>query len=139
MPCNKALLSDKFFTKCGVMFTKDDYMFKKILFHAFIGGSIFMIGVYLHDYARIFGPGDFLAYGGMVYAGITTLLLLLGVNLSALIGGQPGSSLFRKIGNNYSQKKAREELLEYKKLFDEGVLTQEEFDTKANELKKKIL
>jgi len=75
----------------------------------------------------------------MVYAGVTTLLLLLGVNLSTLKDFQTGSSLFNKIGNNYSQKKAREELLEYKKLFDEGVLTQEEFDTKANELKKKIL
>ena len=121
------------------MFKKDDHMFKKILFHALIGGAIFMIGVYLHDHARIRGPGNFLAYGGMVYAGVTTLLLLLGVNLSTLKDFQTGSSLFNKIGNDYSQKKAREELLEYKKLFDEGVLTQEEFDTKANELKKKIL
>ena len=35
--------------------------------------------------------------------------------------------------------KAREELLDYKKLLDEGVLTQEELNGKAKALKNKIL
>lgn len=114
-------------------------MFKKILFHALIGGAIFIIGASLHDFAKIRGPGEFLAYGGMVYAGVTTLLILLGVNLPSPIGSQSGSSFFGKVSKDFSQKKAREELLEYKKLLDEDVLTQEEFDIKAIELKKKIL
>lgn len=114
-------------------------MFKKILFHALVGGAIFIIGGGLHDFAKIRGPGEFLAYGGMVYAGVTTLLILLGVNLPSPIGNQSGSSFLGKVSKDFSQKRAREQLLEYKKLLDEGVLTQEEFDTKANELKKKIL
>tara|TARA_R110001592_G_C12949364_1_gene731211 strand:+ start:476 stop:820 length:345 start_codon:yes stop_codon:yes gene_type:complete len=114
-------------------------MFKKILFHALVGGAIFIIGASLHDFADIRGPGSFLAYGGMVYAGLTTLLILIGVNLPSPIGDSSRPSYFVKVSKNFSQKKAREELLEYKKLLDEGVLTQAEFDAKAVELKKKIL
>jgi len=114
-------------------------MFKKILFHALVGGAIFIIGASLHDFAKIRGPGEFLAYGGMVYAGVTALLILLGVNLPSPIGNQSGPSFLSKVSNDFAKKKAREELLEFKKLLDEGVLTQEEFDAKANELKKKFL
>ncbi len=114
-------------------------MFKKILFHALVGGAIFIVGASLHDFARIRGPGDFLAISGMVYAGATTLLILLGVNLPSPIGNNSVSSFLGNVSKDFSQKKAREELLEYKKLLDEGVLTQEEFDAKATELKKKIL
>lgn len=114
-------------------------MFKKILFHALVGGAIFVVGASLHDFADIIGPGNFLAYGGMVYAGVTTLLILMGVNLPSPIGNHSGPSFLGKLTKDISQKKAREELLEYKKLLDEGVLTHEEFDAKAAELKKKIL
>ncbi|MDO8863674.1 hypothetical protein Q6D67_18430 [Haliea sp. E1-2-M8] len=114
-------------------------MFKKILFHALVGGAIFIVGAGLHDFADIRGLGNFLAYGGMVYAGVTTLLILLGVNLPPQIGNRSGSSFIGKVGKDFSQRKAREELLEYKNLLDEGVLTQDEFNTKAAELKKKIL
>lgn len=114
-------------------------MFKKILFHALVGGAIFFVGASLHDFAGIIGPGSFLAYGGMVYAGVTTLLILVGVNLPSPIGIHSGPSFLGKVTKDISQKRAREELLEYKKLLDEGVLTQEEFDAKAAELKKKIL
>ncbi|WP_152488098.1 MULTISPECIES: hypothetical protein [unclassified Pseudomonas] len=114
-------------------------MFKKILFHALVGGAIFVVGACLHDFAKIRGPGEFLAYGGMIYAGVTTLLILLGVNLPSKIGSNSGSSFLGKVSKDFSQKKARQELLEYKKLLDESVLTQDEFDAKAAELKKKIL
>ena len=117
-------------------------MFNKILFHALVGGAIFIVGASLHDYAEIKGLGNFLAYGGMVYAGATTVLILFGVNLPSPVGGQSGSSLLNKVGKvskDRAAKKARQELLDYKKLLDEGILTQEEFDSKANELKKQIL
>lgn len=114
-------------------------MFKKILFHAVVGGTIFIIGASLHDFAKIRAPGNFLAYGGMVYAGVTALLILLGVNLPSPIGNQSSPSFIRKISDDLAKNKARKELLEFKKLFDEGVLTKNEFDEKANELKKTIL
>ena len=114
-------------------------MLQKILFHALVGGAMFIVGASLHDFANIRGPGSFLAYGGMVYAGATTLLILLGVNLPSPFGSQSGSSFINRFNKDRANKKAREELLEYKKLLDEGILTQDEFNSKANELKKKIL
>jgi hypothetical protein len=118
-------------------------MFKQILFHALVGGAIFVVGASLHDFADIKGPGNFLAYGGMAYAGVTTLLLLLGVNLptpSALSSKlKDASSKLEGANKDREGKKARQELLEYKKLLDEGILTQEEFDLKASELKKKFI
>mgnify|MGYP003611030348 CR=1 FL=1 len=114
-------------------------MFKKILFHALVGGAIFIIGASLHDFAEIRGPGNFLAYGGMVYAGVTALLILLGVNLPSPIGNQSGPSFIRKTSDDFAKNKARKELLELKQLFDDGVLTQNEFDARANELKRTIL
>ena len=59
-------------------------MLKRIIFHALIGGAIFGIGASRHDFANIRERGNFLAYGGMVYAAITTFLILLGVNFQKL-------------------------------------------------------
>lgn len=114
-------------------------MLKKILFHALVGGAIFIVGASLHDFAKIRGLGNFLAYGGMVYAGVTAILILLGVNLPSPVGHQSGYSFLSKASEDIRKKKAHEELLAYKKLLDEGILTKEEFDVKASELKKKIL
>jgi len=44
-----------------------------------------------------------------------------------------------KAKDGLTKKKIREELLSYKKLLDEQILTQEEFDLKADELKKILL
>ena len=114
-------------------------MFKKILFHVLVGGAIFIIGACLHDFADIKELGNFLAYGGMVYGGATTILILLGVNLPSPVGAQSGPSVINRISSDRANKKAREDLLDYKRLLDEGIITQDEFDSKATELKKKIL
>lgn len=53
--------------------------------------------------------------------------------------GQSRPSLLNMIGKDRVSKKTREELFDYKKLLDEGILTQEEYDSKASELKKIIL
>lgn len=66
-------------------------------------------------------------------------MILLGVNLPSPFGAQPDHSLVNKMIKDRANKKAREELLEYKKLLDIGALTKEEFESKASELKKKIL
>ena len=92
-------------------------MLKKIIFHALVGGAVFIIGASLHDFAEIRGPGNFLAYGGMVYAGVTTILILLGVDIPSPMGSKSESSFLKKISKDITKKKAREELLEYKKLY----------------------
>lgn len=121
-------------------------MFKKILFHALVGGVIFIIGAVLYDFTKIKDLGDFLAYGGMVYAACSTVLILIGVNIPSPIGTQPKSSLSIRINSLFSSfnkdrvnTKAREELLSYKKLLNEGIITEEEFNLKASKLKKLIL
>lgn len=48
-------------------------------------------------------------------------------------------SFINKAKDGLTKKKIREELLSYKKLLDEEILTQEEFDLKADELKKILL
>lgn len=114
------------------------WMFKKILFHAVIGGTVFILGACLHDFANIRDVGNFLAICGVVYAALTTILLL-GANFNTTVDNNSVLSYFGKLTKDYSSSKARDELFEYKKLLDSGVLTQEEFDTKITKLKKKIL
>jgi len=111
-------------------------MFKNIIFHAFIGGAIFIAGALIHDVGKMKDLGNFLAYGGMMYAALSFTLILFGVNLPSPFDK---SNFIKKFIEDRKKKKVRDELLEYKKLFDEGVLTQEEYDSKTNELKKLIL
>jgi len=111
-------------------------MLKKILFHALIGGVIFVLGGCLHDFANIKLLGNILAYGGAAYAAIITILILFGVNFPS---HQAITSLAGKMNDKRAAQSAREELLEYKKLLDAGILTREEFDSKASALKKLIL
>ena len=114
-------------------------MLKKILFHVLVAGALFIIGACLHDFADIRELGNFLAYGGMIYGGATTILILFGINLPSPVGAQSGSSVINRIIRDRANKKARKDLLDYKRLLDEGIITQDEFDSKASELKKKIL
>lgn len=58
---------------------------------------------------------------------------------SALIGGLKESDLYNDKKKEISRKKAEQEILRFKTLLDAGVLTQNEFDRKANELKTIIL
>lgn len=103
-------------------------MFKKILFHLAIGVAIFWFA-HFQDLAQpIRGHSGWeqIMIGGFAYGLLSTILILLGVNLPY------------PFGRNAS-KKARAELLECKKLLDAGILTKEEFDLKSDKLKKKIL
>lgn len=52
-----------------------------------------------------------------------------------------GGAFFTKIKNtasDYSSSKAQDELLKLKSLLDQGILTQEEFNKKAQKLKERI-
>tara|TARA_R110000796_G_scaffold86739_3_gene187579 strand:- start:5657 stop:5971 length:315 start_codon:yes stop_codon:yes gene_type:complete len=103
---------------------------KKIIKHLFIGGAIFVIGALLHDFANMRDIGSFLAYLGIGYAVVSFIYIAIKDRPFTFIG-----TAVEKIEKN----KAHDELLKYKKLFDEGILTKEEFMIKAEELKKKIL
>ena len=105
-------------------------MIKKLIFHLLIGAAIFAIGASLHDFANIKGLGSFLAYGGMIYAALAAFIIIFVANMPPFL---------RKVREDIAKKKAQKELLTYKKLFDAGILSKEEFDTKVNELKKIIL
>jgi hypothetical protein len=108
-------------------------MFKKILFHLAIAAAIFMFANFKdQEMWANSGGGNFhdgwqqLMWAGMGYGLLSTILILLGVNLPYPF-------------DLNASKKARAELLECKKLLDEGILTKEEFDLKSDKLKKMIL
>jgi len=105
-------------------------MLKKIIIHLLIGGSIFLFGAVLHDFAGIRDFGNFTAYAGIGYA------VLSGVIIS--LKGKPLLFVEKAIEEK-EKNKAQDQLLKYKKLLDEGILTQDEFSVKSEELKKKIL
>jgi hypothetical protein len=100
-------------------------MDNKKLFHVLVGGALFIIGGCLHDFADIRDLGNFLAYGGMIYGGATTILILF--------------EIIKNTIRDRANKKARKDLVDYKRLLDEGIITQSEFDSKASTLKKVIL
>lgn len=82
-------------------------MFKKVALHALIGGVVFVLGACLHDFVNMKYLGDLLAYGGMAYAGIATILILFSVRIPIFLVNAK---------KNASKKKAQEELMRYKKL-----------------------
>lgn len=105
-------------------------MLKKMLIHLLIGGAIFSFGAVLHDYLGIRGLGNIIAYAGISYAVISIIIILL--------KWKPLVFLERAVEER-EKNKAVDDLLKYKKLLYEGILSQEEFAMKSDELKKKIL
>ncbi len=104
-------------------------MLKKIIVNVVIGGAIFLVGAILHDLARVRGVGDFIAISGIAYGTLSVGFILF----------KQGIPLFEKIAGERENTKAQGDLLKYKKLLDEGILTQDEFNKKSQELKSKIL
>ena len=104
-------------------------MNKKITKHLLIVWAIFLIGAIIHDFAGIRGLGDFIAISGISYAALSLIVLLR----------RKPIALAEKAIQDRQKDKAHEELLKYKKLLDEGILNQEEFDIKSKQFKEKIL
>lgn len=96
-----------------------------------------MTGAILHDLMGLAEVGFIIIIVSLIYASVTTVLILFGVNLPPSFSSQ--SSFLEKLNGERESKKSREELREYKKLFDEGLLTQEEFNVITSKLKKKML
>lgn len=104
-------------------------MLKKIILHAAIGGTIFGLGIFVTNELRMFNLGGAMLYGGFFY-GILSVAYIL------YKGALP--HVKKKI-NEKEIAKAQENLLKYKQLFNEGILTEAEFTEKSQELKRKIL
>ena len=107
-------------------------MVKKIFAHAIVGGLIALVGALLHDFARMRDLGTTLAVAGLGYAAISLSMLL--VPLYKKIKPQIETAIDEK-----SRTKAYEELLRLKKLLDEKIISQQEFDTRSRLLKAKVL
>lgn len=114
-------------------------MLKKLLFQVFIGGATLLFGAFLHSVTEERDLGTFFAITGVIYAVVASLLTLIGVNLPSPFNDEAEVGLIHKVKKNTVSKKARVELLDYKKLLDAGAITQEEFDKKSTELKKLFL
>mgnify|MGYP001810761819 CR=1 FL=1 len=107
-------------------------MVKQIVAHAVVGGVIFFVGALLHDLTSWNELGDFLAIGGIWYAAISLSMFVI--------------PLYKKIkpqidaaANERSRTRAYDDLIRLKKLLDEEIISQQEYDEKANELKVKFL
>lgn len=104
-------------------------MLKKIIINIIIGGGAFFVGALVHDVAKIRYIGEFIALSGIAYGVLNIGFVLF----------KQGTPLFNKVVSEREKIKAQDNLLKYKKLLDEGILTQDEFDKKSQELKRKIL
>ena len=107
-------------------------MFKKITFHALFCGAIFIVGVYISDISGNRFIGKLIALVSLAYFSIGVIVM---IRMSAKLV----YPLLKKVNRDIANKKYRKELLAYKELLDKGILNQDEFDSKASELKKKIL
>ena len=105
---------------------------KRILAHAALGGAIALAGGLLHDLSRMHDLGNAVGFAGLVYAAISLSLLV--VPLFKKIRTQLDSAADEK-----SRSKSYEELLRLKKLLDEDIISQEEFNARSRVLKAKVL
>jgi len=108
-------------------------MLKKIIINIIISGAIILLGVVFHDFLRIRDIGQFIAGAGFIY-GISSIGYVLYKQ-----GLPHANKIIKKTINEREITKAHDDLLRYKKLLNEGILTEEEFTKKSQELKSKIL
>jgi hypothetical protein len=109
-------------------------MIKKIIIHVLIGGAIVLFGAAVQTNVNRH-LGDFIMPAGFSYAVLNAVVILF--------KGKPvvkkPLAFVEKAVEEREKNKALDDFLKYKKLLDEGILSQEEFAVKSEELKKKIL
>ena len=106
------------------------YNLKKAIFYFCIGAVLITIGVVIQDDLNILAKL-------FILGGLFSLLVGLGHLLLPL--GAYFRKYFKRLSNNKKYNEAYNELRKLKKLLDEEIITQEEFETKAKELKEKVL
>lgn len=101
-----------------------------------IGGFIVLYvgGAILHDTMRITELGTFVFFSGwVILIGFALVFIYKVLRMFGLL--KP----LEKIISSNKRKKSTKELLTLKELYDSKLITKEEFDKKASELKKDIL
>lgn len=108
-------------------------MLKNLIINIVIAGSLVLSGGLWHDYSSYDSVnkkvGIIVLSIGIAY-GILSIIIFI---------YKYGTPLVKKAVSDKEKNNAQEDLLKYKKLFDEGILTQDEFSKKSKELKNKIL
>ena len=107
-------------------------MVKLIVLNAAAGGAVFLVGALIHDFGDMKGLGDTLAFTGIGYAAVSLSLLVIPLYKS--IRPQVHALLLQR-----AKSTAYDDLLRYKNLLDQKIISQEEFEAKSRELKAKLL
>lgn len=106
-------------------------MFKKTIIHLLIGLGVFIFGALVNDFGKP-ESGQLIMLIGVGYAIISLVRNLLSAKHIVFLE-------VKKVINRRERNKAQEEILQFKRLLDEGILTPAEFNKKVEELKSKIL
>ncbi|OGB03462.1 MAG: hypothetical protein A3E79_14780 [Burkholderiales bacterium RIFCSPHIGHO2_12_FULL_61_11] len=108
-------------------------MKKVLIANAAVGGLMFVVGASIHDFLGIRELGNVLAYGGIWY-GALSLAIFAALPLYKKLRPRIDDAFDER-----SSSRAYEDLLRWKKLLDENIISQDEFDVKSRELKAKLL
>ena len=111
-------------------------MFKSIFIHCVVGGGLFLLFVFFYDVYHI--PKEFIAVP-IIYGLVALADILPKLNKPMKTAVSSASEAITTAVQERESKKARQDLIEYKKLFDEGILSKEEYELKVISLKKKIV
>lgn len=112
---------------------------KKFGVHVCIGIVITIIGVFGFNMSSSYSSQDsfeLLMYAGIWYVGITVAIAMAVITLRLYKKSKP---YVEDALTERDKTKAYEELLRLKKLLDENIISKEEFELKARELKLKML
>lgn len=106
-------------------------MKKGIISNACLAVIAWLIALYISRDYHNEGLAILIGFGGLAIASFNILRVLTGGFLT--------SSFYIKRKKYFAKRQAETEILRCKNLFDAGVLTREEFEDKANDLKAVIL
>jgi len=107
-------------------------MKKKVICNILTVGVSWLAGFIIIEVNReLDWLGILIFVSGTGYAGFNLI--------AAAIAGFKASDLYNSKRKELAKKRAEQEVFRYKSLMDSGVLTQDEFDRKAKELKTVIL
>ena len=108
-------------------------MLKKIIVNIIIGGAMFWLGTIVIDFLNIRDLGYFIVVAGIAYGILSVGFILYKQALPI------ANESIKKTISEREKNKALEELIKYKNLLNEGILTEDEFAKKSQELKSKLL
>ena len=108
-------------------------MIKRILISAAVGGAVLLTGVVMYEMTAMHSLGDTVAGIGFAYMTLSLCALVIPLYHRA-IGPRIRAAYAKR-----SQTRAYDDLLRYKTLLDQQIISKEEFESKSRELKAKLL